>query len=100
MRREIFDQFGSAVKVLHTHDHDDPDRVVVETFEDIEPILAEAKHLRENHRGTEAMKHVARVPASVVEKAILEGWFHDQKAWDRWLNDPQNKPFRVWEGRV
>jgi hypothetical protein len=100
MRREIFDAYGTVVKVLHTHDHDAPGKVVVQTLEDVEPILEEAKALRENHKGTDTMKHVARVPSSVVEQAMREGWFHDQKKWDQWLNDPQNKGFRVWEGTV
>lgn len=98
MRREIFDQYGSVVKVLHTQrdDHE----FHIETLEDVEPIIEEAKALRENHKTRSDMKHVARVPSSVAEKAMREGWFHDQKAWDKWLNDPQNRDFRVWEGRV
>jgi hypothetical protein len=31
---------------------------------------------------------------------MREGWFHDDKAWERWLNDRDNRDFRVWEGRV
>jgi hypothetical protein len=31
---------------------------------------------------------------------MLEGWFHDKKAWKRWANDPNNRDFRVWKGRL
>jgi hypothetical protein len=36
---------------------------------------------------------------TVVEKAMREGWFHDDAAWARFLNDADNKKFRVWQGR-
>lgn len=95
-RREIYDRYGTAVKVLHTDD----EGITVQTLEDVEPIIDEAKALRENHKARGHLKHVARVPSSVVEQSIREGWFNDPKAWDRWLNDPQNRDFRVWEGTV
>jgi hypothetical protein len=96
MRRELLDQYGSVVKVLHTRG----DEGVIQTIEDVEPIIQEAKALRENHRSRGHFKHVARVPSSVAEQAMREGWFHDQARWDRWLNDSQNRDFRVWEGTV
>ena len=46
------------------------------------------------------MTHVAKVPVTVVERAMREGWFHDDKAWDKFLNDPDHKGFRVDEGRL
>lgn len=96
MRREILDQYGTVVKVLHTQD----DEGVIETIEDVEPIIDEVKALRDDHRARGHFKHVARVPSSVVEQAMREGWFHDQARWNRWLNDGQNRDFRVWEGTV
>ena len=41
---------------------------------------------------------IARVPYTVWEKAYHEGW--DQKDWDKFLNDPSNRDFRVWGGRL
>jgi hypothetical protein len=38
------------------------------------------------------------VPITVAEKAMLEGW--DEQDWARWLDDPANAAFRVWQGRV
>ena len=96
MRREVYDARGSVVKVLHTQG----EQGVIETIQDLEPVIEEVKALRENHASGGHMKHAARVPMIIYEQAVREGWADDQKAWDRWLNDPQNKVFRVWEGRV
>lgn len=96
MRREIYDHRGDVVKVLHTQG----DQGVIETFQDVEPIIEEVKALRENHAQGGHLKHAARVPMIIYEQAVREGWANDQKAWDKWLNDPANKVFRVWEGRV
>jgi hypothetical protein len=40
------------------------------------------------------------VPMTVVETAMREGWFNDKAAWRRWLNDRDNRAFRVWGGQV
>lgn len=43
-------------------------------------------------------KLLARVPLTVYEKSLHEGW--DEADWKKWLNDPDNKHFRVWQGQV
>lgn len=96
----IYDHNGTVARVLHADDRDPWGDFLIETVEDVEPAIESAKVLRENHRAGTDMKHVARVPVTVVEKAMREGWFHDESAWKTWLNDPANKAFRVWEGRV
>lgn len=45
------------------------------------------------------MKLIARgVPVHVYEQSVREAW--DEKRWARWLNDPDNRAFRVWQGAV
>lgn len=41
---------------------------------------------------------LARVSMTVMEQSIHEQW--DEGDWKKWLNDPQNAPFRIWPGRV
>lgn len=43
-------------------------------------------------------KLVARVPMTIYEQSIHEQW--DEAKWKQWLNDPDNKAFRIWPGRV
>lgn len=100
-RKMIYDANGSVVRVLHTNGDGDPfGDFSIETVEDVEPAIESAKVLADNHAERGDLKHVARVPVTVVEKAMREGWFHDQAAWSRFLNDADNKKFRVWQGRL
>lgn len=99
--RHIYDHRGNVVRVLHS----DPEKgffgdFTIETIEDCEPVVESAATLADDHSSNTDFKHVARVPLSVAEKAMREGWFHDDAAWARWLNDSDNRDFRVWKGRV
>jgi hypothetical protein len=100
--KHIYDHNGTVVRVLHTEDRGDgfDTDFAIETIEDVEPLLDEVKDLRGVQTSSADMRHVARVPVTVVEKAMREGWFHDDAAWNRFLNDPDNAGFRVWQGRL
>ena len=43
-------------------------------------------------------KLVARVPMTIYEQSIHEGW--DEDRWKKWLNSLEAAPFRIWQGRV
>ena len=45
-------------------------------------------------------KRVASVPLVVAEDLMRKGIWNDPKALKRWLNDPDNRAFRVRGGRV
>jgi hypothetical protein len=100
-QKVIYDSNGSVVRVLHTEDMSDPfGDFAIQTIEDVEPAIESAKVLADNHAERGDMKHVARVPVTIVEQAMREGWYNDTAAWRKWANDPDNSKFRVWKGRV
>ena len=99
-QKVIYAADGTIARVLHADDRDPFGDFAIETIEDVEPLLDSVKVLREDHKPRGDMKHVARVPVTIVEKAMREGWFNDQAAWARFLNDPDNAAFRVWEGKL
>lgn len=101
MDKVIYDHTGTVVRRLHTADANDffAD-FAIETIEDVEPLLDSVRVLRDDHRRGGDWKHVARLPVTVVEQAMREGWFHDQSRWTRFFNDADNKHLRVWEGTV
>jgi hypothetical protein len=102
-KKIIYDHRGDAVRVLHVDDRDPTgwnSEFTTELVQDVEPLLDDVKALRDYQNPNSNMKHVARVPVTVVEQAMREGWFNDQKAWARFLNDPDNAYLRVWEGRL
>jgi hypothetical protein len=83
-------------------DSENPFKLVEKTEIDYEPILDEVKFLSENQRPTRGdqnhWRYCAKVPMDVYERSIHENW--DDDDWKKWLNDPQNEPFRVWKGKV
>jgi hypothetical protein len=95
--RVIYDQFGSAIRTVKTDTNGD---FVTGLHIDCEPIIDECKHLRDGQTKKEMFRLAAKVPAHVAEQAFREGWFHDDEAWKRWMNNNENRDFRVWEGRV
>ena len=96
---QIYDRNGNVVRVAHT-DASDPSRLAWETIEDHEPTIESAKLLREYVTRQDTFRHVARVPLTVYEQALREGWADDEDAWEKWLNNPDNRDFRVWGGQV
>jgi hypothetical protein len=61
-------------------------------------LIRENRALRDSQTGKEEFRLVARYPAPIVEKAMQEGWFHDDDKWAKIINDPQYRDFRVAEG--
>ena len=79
--------------------HAQEGRTLIETRQDVEPILDAAKLLADEAPGKD-FRHAAFIPDVVLEQALREGWFHDPAAWKRWANDPANARFRTWAGRL
>lgn len=100
----ILDQRGCVLKTIHTDAHD-PDRMVEVMTVDLDPILRLAE-LQRQARGTgmsgheEGMVLAGYIPPDVAERMSRDGSLDDEAALKRWLNDPQNNCFRVWQGRV
>lgn len=94
----IYDQFGTVIRRVHVEREDGTFHLSTE--QDLESVVEENKYLRENQTGKEQFRLAARVPVHVVEQAFREGWFHDDDAWKKWMNDAENRDHRVWEGRI
>ena len=75
------------------------DKTIYHTAQNVRPVIEHARALRELKPGKN-FRHAAEIPQVIWNKALREGWHNDPKAWKKWLNDPDNKPFRVWPGRI
>ena len=75
------------------------DKTVALSTQNIDKTLKYVDYLRDMPVGKN-MRHVAEVPLVIWEKAVQEGWSKDQNAWKKWLNDPDNKVFRTWQGKL
>jgi len=79
-------------------DDDRPNEIRVYTEADMTSLVDNNKALAELHPKGSTNKLLARVPMTVYEKAVIEDW--DEQDWQKWLNDPDNRAFRVWGGTV
>lgn len=103
--RIAYDRRQGVEKTFVINPHEDESVLHLRTTQDLEPVLDLAKAMRDEntqvgHRKSKQMVPVAEVPMLIYEQAVREGWVNDEAAWKRWLNDPQNAPFRVTMGRI
>jgi hypothetical protein len=78
------------------YDDDKPKQFAVVAEADM-TNLAEVNRAQGAHESARhGMTTLARVPFTVWERAHHEDW--DDKDWNRFLNDPDNRDYRVWRG--
>lgn len=100
MADTLIDRRGSLIigEHLDTNHSSTHDRIVIASEMECDQVIRENRALRDNQTGKESFRLVARYPAPMVEKAMQEGWFHDDDKWARLINDPEYRDFRVAEG--
>lgn len=97
-RKFVYRNSGGTRRTMIWED-DEPEIIHVLTQQDMTQTLIVNAAMRELHPRKSTNKLVARgVPMTVAEKAMREDW--DDKDWAKWLDDPDNKFFRVWPGRI
>lgn len=94
-KKILLDHYADTHEVFHIT----PDGHFIEQVQDCESIVNNCRVLADKPPDKD-FRHVASIPAWVMDKAFREGWFHDEKAWKKWVNDPANSKFRVHGGRV
>jgi hypothetical protein len=87
---------------VHTEDGDGTFHITKE--QDIQPTLDYAKNLRDApiDRSHHSRK-VAEIPPVLAAKLYRDGILGPKgntKALLKWLDQPENKPFRTWEGHL
>lgn len=80
--------------------HEEDGRNIVETRVDNTDLVEGARIMRDYQMADKDFKPVCVIPEDVLNRSFIEGWFHDNTAWKRWANDPDNKAFRLSEGRL
>ena len=97
-RRTPYRDADGVRRTLITDD-ERPEDFVVETSQDIEPILASIARDRETMRHG-VNKVVARLPVPIVERFFVPGVGWDNEMLDAFLNSDEGRPWRIWMGRV
>ena len=99
---------GEAKRIYRAHDgvvrtsivdEEQPGRLVVQTSQDIEPVLDSIARDRET-MAHGVNKLAARLPLFIWEDLVHRGIAGDEDAFKRWLNGPEAAPWRVWKGSL
>lgn len=98
MGRLVYSSWGGAIRREILTDPERPYEFAQRTEVDLPDLEANNRALAEGQSALHATTTLARVPMTIYEQSVREGW--DEADWTRWLNDPDNKPFRVWPGKV
>lgn len=100
---ELFSVGDGRYTIAHKLD----DVVVLETKQDVTDIIELNKIQVDNatRKIDNTMTHVARIPFTVIDdlnaKGIMQGFMvKDEKAFKRWLNNPDNRVWRTYPGSV
>lgn len=85
---------------IHANERE-PDKFTMQSTEELSRLQAFCRQRKEDTRfdKRDGMVHAAEVPIQIYEQAVREGW-DNADGWKRWMNDPANKCFRTWEGKV
>lgn len=75
---------------------------VIETVQklDVDESNTRARNATDKRTKWGEMSRVASIPLSVYYELKRQGIVDDQKAFKKWLNDPDNRAFRTREGTV
>jgi hypothetical protein len=96
--RILYDQWGGIIRWV-----DIPaggDEVIVHTEQEAGRLLRANARDADVDQSKRTFRLAARVPMPIVQKAIREGWHRDPVKWRNFLNDPDNRAFRVWQGKI
>lgn len=92
---------ATGTRRLFHYDHAD-DRFHIETQQDVTDLVEQNKWLANNERQDFKgdMHRVASIPLSIYYDLKKRGILDDQKRMRQWLNDSENRFFRVKGGVV
>lgn len=80
----------------------DEGKIIIATAEDVEPLVEANNTQRNDVKPKGHMWEVARLPTTLYHRLREQfgPYKHNPTDWKRWLNDPDNRFFRTWHGRV
>ena len=104
MEKRIFSEDKDLGITRYWHYNNETDEATIQTQQDVTDIIEENKqefNMVDERAGWKGeFHHVARIPLSIYYKLQAEGKLNDDAYMKRWLNDPDNKFFRVKDGQI
>lgn len=96
--KDLLSAYTDARKYTLAH-RDVDGEWLLETRQDCEPIVEFCKAAKDKPQDP-TFRHVGEIPMSVIGQWMRDGCLDDETHIRRWLNDPANRDFRIWEGKL
>jgi len=100
-KARLLDFSASQSEIFHFDEMEK--KVVIEKKQNVEPIIRLAKDMSELEP-SKGLRHVGIIPNVILDDAYRKGKFKTkeskQKFMKDFLNNPDNKYFRTWPGRI
>lgn len=74
--------------------------VTIQHKEKTDFLEQEIRMLREGRNDSELGRHLAKIPLTIYTELGRQGILGDKERFRKWLNDPDNKVWRVAGGKV
>lgn len=74
------------------------DMIIMEEWDDDVALTQAAQQREVLDSAHKDFKPLGVIPDSVRARAMREGWYFDEAAWKRWLNDRDNYRLRITDG--
>lgn len=97
MGKAILDAHDASGRYSIYHEADG--KTHIETRQKVDHILKAAEILSDQPPGKD-FRHVGFIPDTVLNQWMIDGTFNDPATIKAWLNNPDNRAFRTWKGRV
>jgi hypothetical protein len=109
---DLFDAYGHQIRPVFHAENDDKGTFHYGEEQDCEDIIESNKYLYNLHDqrapfvqrkadGTKEVFHrVGNIPMVILMDLMSKGILDDDKAFKKWLDDPDNKYFRTRPGRL
>ena len=98
--KAILDHKGGVLTTFHKDGSDPEDQFAIHSVQNVSPLIEANKAWSEDFDPKAHFRPVAEIPEVLVGQMMREGWFNDNKKLKQWLNDSDNRAFRIWPGRV
>ena len=103
MSRRLFSRDDVTGITKWFHYNDATDEVTIHTEQDLGDFLEQNQKMRNNQTSLDRWgdgKIVASIPMTIYAQWLVDGRANDQAFLKRWLNDPENKVYRTFAGKV
>src|ERR1700744_4217502 len=105
METRVFESNPEEKKLKLFHFDHTTGGFAIETIQDVEDVIEANKaeyNDADNQRWEGDMRKVGSIPLTIYYELKAKGWLpeQDQKAFLKWMHDPENRYFRTKSGRL